>query len=112
MLQETDKARQIQQLTGLKPQHFADLIRAAQLIYDPAAGLSGRVVEVDWQGFEISQSIVENLQSIGQKYRYASPYVPLDIVWEQLTPETRSWFMESKNQLWRFEEIFPPLDED
>jgi hypothetical protein len=39
---ETEQSLQIQQVTGLKPRHFADLIRVAQLICDPAAGTPGR----------------------------------------------------------------------
>jgi hypothetical protein len=112
MAQETEEARQIQQITGLKPQHFADFIRAAQLVFDPAGGLTGRRVEVDWNAFEMSPGVVENLKSLGQRYRYASPHLPVEVVWEQLTPETRSWLIENKNNLWRIEENFPALDED
>jgi hypothetical protein len=112
MKRNTEKSRQIQQITGLKPQHFADLIRTAQLVYDPAGGLTGRVVNVDWDFFEMPPGVVENLRMLGQKYRYASPHISIEEIWEQLTPETRSWSIENKNNLWRIEESFPALDED
>jgi hypothetical protein len=112
MSQEHNESLQIQQLASLKPKHFADLIRAAQLIFDPAAGLSGRHIEVDWQEFDIPHDVVDNLKSLGQQYQYASPHIPNDIVWGQLTPETRIWFLNNKDKLWEFEEIFPALDED
>lgn len=53
MSQEHNQSLPIQQITGLKAHHFADLVRAAQLIFDPAAGLSGRYVKVDWREFGI-----------------------------------------------------------
>jgi hypothetical protein len=56
--------------------------------------------------------VTENLKSLGQEYRYASPHVPIEKIWSQLTPESRIWFIENKNELWRFEEAFPALDED
>ncbi|QSJ19325.1 hypothetical protein JYQ62_11735 [Nostoc sp. UHCC 0702] len=112
MSQEHNEQLQIQQLASLKPKHFADLIRAAQLIFDPTAGLSGRHIEVDWQEFGIPRDVEENLKSLGQEYRYASPHVPGDIIWGQLTPEARIWFLNHKDELWQFEEIFPALDED
>jgi hypothetical protein len=110
--QETDKSLQIQNITGLKPKHFADLIRIAQLVCDPAGGLTGRVIEVNWEMFGISPGVLENLKALGEKYRYSSPYVAIEKVWEQLTPETRSWFIAHKNLLWRIEEMLPALDED
>ena len=109
---DKQKAIQIQETTGLKPKHFADLIRASQLICDPAAGVSGIVVETDWEELGIPLSVAENLKTLGQKYRYSSPHVPMEIVWEQLTAESRQWLIEYKNQLWRIEEAFPALDED
>ncbi|MFK0734131.1 MAG: hypothetical protein ACFKPT_11575 [Gloeotrichia echinulata GP01] len=112
MSQEHNDSLQIQQITGLKPNHFADLIRAAQLIFDPAAGLSGRNLTVDWREFGIPLDVADNLRSLGEQYRYASPHLPIDMVWSQLTPETRIWFVENKNQLWKLEEAFPALDED
>lgn len=112
MAQETNESLQIQQVTGLQAKHFADLIRAAQLIFDPAGGISGRSVEVNWQQFGISPSVLDNLQTLGKQYQYASPYVAIASVWAQLTPETRSWLIENKQDLWRLEEIFPALDED
>jgi hypothetical protein len=112
MTTQSDQSLQIQQITGLQPRLFADLVRAAQLVRDPAGGLSGRRVIVNWQAFEIPVSVVENLRRLGDRYRYASPYAPIDEVWQQLEPATRSWFIENKNQLWRIEEVFPALDED
>ena len=112
MASDTDPAVQIQHVTGLAPKHFADLIRAAQIVYAPSGCLSGRMVEVAWEYFGIQQSVVENLQTLGRQYQYASPYVPMAVVWEQLTPETRSWFIENKDELWRMEEFFPAYDED
>ncbi|AFY46515.1 hypothetical protein Nos7524_0605 [Nostoc sp. PCC 7524] len=112
MSQEHDESLQIQQLAILKPTHFADLVRAAQLIFDPAGGVSGRYIEVDWEEFGIPDHVVENLRTLGYKYRYASPSIPGNIIWEQLTPETRIWFINNRDELWKFEEIFPALDED
>jgi hypothetical protein len=97
---------------SLKPTHFADLIRTAQLVFDPASGVVGRYIQVDWQEFGIPDEVAENLQLLGQKYRYASPHISGDIIWEQLTPVTRTWFLNNKDELWKFEEAFPALDED
>ena len=107
-----ERVRKIQQITGLRPTHFADLIRVAQLIYDPSGGVATRVVEVNWSNFGISQNVAANLRSLGQKYQYESPHVDLDLVWDKLTPETRSWFIAHKSILWEIEESFPALDED
>lgn len=112
MSQENNKSFQIQKITGLQPKHFADLVRVAQLVYDPAGGLTGRSIQVNWDVFGISLRVVENLKALGEKYCYSSPYVAIDEIWEQLTPETRSWFIAEKNLLWRIEEILPALDED
>ncbi len=112
MKQTNNRAKEIQEVTGLKPRHFADLVRAAQLIFDPTGGVSGVKLDVDWSYFGISDSVVENLQQIGRKYQYASPHMAIDIIWEQLIPESRSWFIENKENLWQLEEAFPPLDED
>lgn len=112
MSQEHNESSQIQQIAGLQPKHFADLIRAAQLVFDPTAGLSGRRLIVDWRDFGIPLDVAENLKSLGQKYQYASPNVSVDIIWSHLTPETRIWFLEHKDELWRLEEAFPALDED
>ncbi len=118
--QNKNRIEEIKQLTGLRASHFADLIRVAQLIYDPAGGVCGKVVEVNWLDFGIPQQVTENLRSacssaslpLGKKYQYDFPEISLDIVWEQLTPETRSWFMANKSILWEIEESFPALDED
>ncbi|BBD60642.1 hypothetical protein NIES2109_34410 [Nostoc sp. HK-01] len=112
MSQEHDDLLQIQQISNLKPRHFADLIRAAQLIFDPTAGIPGSYVVVDWQEFGIPDEVELNLKLLGQKYQYACPNIPDAIIWSQLTPATRNWFLENKDELWKFEEAFPPLDED
>ncbi|YAF96350.1 MAG: hypothetical protein AB3A66_01275 [Nodularia sp. CChRGM 3473] len=112
MSQEHNESLNIQQIASLKPKHFADLVRAAQLIFDPTAGLSGRHIEVDWQNFGIPYDVEKNLKALGQQYQYASPHIPSDIIWSQLTSETRIWFLDNKDELWRFEEVFPALDED
>ena len=106
--QDRDRIREIQEITGLKPTHFADLVRVAQLIYDPSGGVSGKVVGVDWLDFGIPKGVAANLRSLGQKYQYES----IDLVWDRLTPETRSWFIANKSILWEIEESFPALDED
>lgn len=112
MAVENEKARQIRETTGLKPTHFADLIRVAQVIFDPGGGVSGRNLEVDWENFDIPNSVSNNLRLLGEKYYRESPHVPIEIVWEQLTAETRSWMIENKDILWQYEELFPALDED
>jgi hypothetical protein len=112
MSQEHDESLQIQALASLKPTHFADLIRAAQLIFDPASGVSGRHIEVDWQEFGIPEDVEQNLKSLGKKYCHSSPHISSDIIWGQLTAKTRLWFINNKDELWKFEEAFPALDED
>ena len=103
---------EIQQITGLRPTHFADLVRVAQLIYDPSGGISTRIVRVDWLDFDIPETVVTNLSALGRQYQYESPHVDIDLVWDNLTPETRSWFMANRSTLWEIEESFPALDED
>jgi hypothetical protein len=100
------------QSSELKPQHFADLVRVAQLIADPSGGLSGREMKVDWESFRVSAQVVENLRSLGQKYQFSSPHIKPDILWNELTSETRTWFIENKNLLTDLEESFPARDED
>ena len=110
--QNKARIREIQRITGLRPTHFADLIRVAQLIYDPSGGVASRVVKVNWLEFGIPPRVVETLRSLGKQYQYESPHVDLDQVWDALTPETRSWFMANRSLLWEIEESFPALDED
>ncbi|MBW4643837.1 MAG: hypothetical protein KME23_12755 [Goleter apudmare HA4340-LM2] len=112
MSQEHNESSSIQQITRLQPKHFADLVRAAQLIFDPSAGLSGRQLIIDWRDFGIPLDVAENLKSLGEEYQYASPHISVDLVWSRLTPETRIWFVGHKDELWRLEEAFPALDED
>ncbi|MBO3462700.1 hypothetical protein G7B40_002135 [Aetokthonos hydrillicola Thurmond2011] len=113
MSQENNQSLPIQEIDKLKPVHFADLIRSAQLVFDPAGGVSGRIKPVNWQEeFGIPADVEKNLKALGEEYRYASPHVPIEVVWSKLTPETRIWFIENKDQLWKLEEAFPALDED
>jgi hypothetical protein len=112
MKQSNSQGMEIQKLTGLQPKHFADLVRASQLVFDPTGGIVGRHLNMDWSMFGLSPHIVDNLRQLGQKYQYSSPHVPMEIIWVQLTAETRSWFMDHKNILWQIEEALPPLDED
>lgn len=112
MMFQDDKSLQIQEISKLKSIHFADLIRAAQIIFDPGKGVSGVHREVDWQEFGIPDDVAQNLKALGYEYRYASPHVPVEDIWSKLTPQTRVWFMENKDRLWRIEEAFPALDED
>jgi len=102
----------IQAITGLRPTHFADLVRVAQLIDNPGGSVSGQIIHVDWRTFGLSPGITENLRALGHQYRHDSPHGDLDLVWDQLTPETRSWFMAHRSTLWHIEEAFPALDED
>ena len=110
MAQETEQSLQIQRLTGLQPKHFDDFIRAAQVVFDPSSGVAGRFSHVEWSAFGISPAVLENLQAIGSRYR-APSYVPIALIWSQLTPETRSWLIENRNELWRVEELVPSLDD-
>ncbi|MBW4614505.1 MAG: hypothetical protein KME21_14770 [Desmonostoc vinosum HA7617-LM4] len=112
MSQEHNQPLQIHDITGLQPKHFADLVRTAQLVFDPTAGVSGRNIKVDWEEFGIPRDVADNLKSLGQQYQYASPHVPVEIIWSQLTAETRIWFVANKDKLWQLEEAFPALDED
>jgi hypothetical protein len=111
MAQETGRSRQILELTGLESRHFADLVRTAQLVDDSDGSVTGRL-EVDWEVFEISPAVASNLKALGARYRHASPSVPIEVLWEQMLPATRSWLMENRNEMWRIEEVFPALDED
>jgi len=112
MKSESNRSREIEAVTGLSATHFADLIRTAQLICDPGGGVFGRFVQPDWISFGVSPGVVENLRSLGEKYQFELPHIAPEIVWEQLTPESRSWAIENRNVLWQFEELFPALDED
>jgi hypothetical protein len=112
MSQEPKKSLSMQEIIGLKPQHFADLVRTAQLVFDPCSGVTGRSLKINWEDLGIPAQVVKNLQEIGQEYQYASPNIPQAEIWGKLTPESRIWFIENKDSLWRFEEIFPALDED
>ncbi len=112
MSQNNDEALRIEELYQLKPVHFADLIRAAQLVFDPGKGVTGVEPEIDWKDFGIPDNIAENLQLLGKEFQYASPHVPIEDIWKKLTSETRVWFIENKDRLWFIEEAFPALDED
>ena len=67
---------------------------------------------MDWKTIGIPIGVVNNLRAIGKKYQYASPYIPIDIIWEQLNPESRNWMIENKRSFWKLEEYFPARDED
>ncbi|MEM8718117.1 MAG: hypothetical protein AAGE84_02255 [Cyanobacteria bacterium P01_G01_bin.39] len=112
MQQNRERILEILKITGLKVTYFADLVRVAQLIYDPSGGVSGKVVEVDWLDFGIPKDVEMDLRSLGRIYQFESPHVDADLVWDKLTPATRSWFIAHKNILWEIEESFPALDED
>ncbi|NET01057.1 MAG: hypothetical protein F6K61_10880 [Sphaerospermopsis sp. SIO1G1] len=112
MSQEPNKSAQIPEIIGLQPRHFADLVRAAQLVFDPCSGTLGRSLTIDWQDLGIPSNIVDNLKEIGAEYRYSSPNIPPEEIWAKLTAESRLWFINNKDNLWEFEEIFPALDED
>ncbi|MEA5618126.1 hypothetical protein VB711_09800 [Cronbergia sp. UHCC 0137] len=112
MSQQPKKSIEIQEIIGLKPQHFADLIRASQLIFDPTAGMTGRNLKVNWEDFGVPDAVADNLKELGQEYQYSSPHIPIEVIWSKLTTESRIWFIENKDKLWQFEEIFPALDED
>lgn len=102
----------IPETTELNPQHFADLIRVAQMIADPSGGLSGREIEVIWETFGVSPAVEMNLRQLGEKYQFSSPYLAPDLVWSQLSPATRTWLLENKRNLADLEELLPARDED
>ncbi|MGB6300448.1 MAG: hypothetical protein WBF90_30330 [Rivularia sp. (in: cyanobacteria)] len=112
MFQNNSEASGIEELYKLKPVHFADLIRAAQLVYDPGKGVTGVEPKIDWNEFGIPDNVAENLELLGKEFQYSSPHAPVDQIWQKLTPETRVWFVENKERLWLIEESFPALDED
>jgi hypothetical protein len=112
MFQNNSEALRIEELYKLKPVHFADLIRAAQLVYDPGKGVTGVEPKIDWNEFGIPDNVAENLELLGKEFQYSSPHAPVDQIWQKLTPETRVWFVENKEKLWLIEESFPALDED
>jgi len=109
---DSERSREIQQITGLSSTNFDDLIRAAQLIWDPGGGVFGRFFEPNWEQLEIPSGVVKDLKALGKKYQYELPPIAPELIWEVLTPESRSWIIDNKNRLWEFEELFPPPDED
>lgn len=112
MNKNKQRAEEILKITGLKPTNFADLVRVAQIIDHPRGCIFSQKIEVNWLDFDIPQEVADNLRRLGFKYRYESPHVEIEVVWEQLTPATRSWFIANKKILWQIEEAFPALDED
>ncbi|MGB8701418.1 MAG: hypothetical protein WCD18_18545 [Thermosynechococcaceae cyanobacterium] len=98
--------------TGLRASHFADLVRVAQMVYDPSGGLSGRNLSVDWQSFGLPDAVVVDLKILGQTYQFASPHIAPDVLWAQLTPASRKWFIEHRTELAELEETFLARDED
>jgi hypothetical protein len=97
---------------GLRASHFADLVRVAQMVYDPSGGLSGRSLRVDWQSFGLPDTVVIDLKILGQRYQFALPNIAPDVIWEQLTPATRKWFIDNRTLLAELEEVFLARDED
>ena len=67
--QNKERIQEILAITGLKPTDFADLVRVAQLIYDPSGGVSGKVVGVNWLNFGISRDVAINLRSLDRVER-------------------------------------------
>ena len=100
------------QFYQIKEVHFADLIRAAQLIFLPSRGISGVYTDIDWKAIGIPNEVLENLKALGEEYQCSSPHVSPEIIWSRLTPASRVWFLENKDDLWTIEEMFPMLDED
>ncbi|NJO70894.1 MAG: hypothetical protein HC825_02690, partial [Oscillatoriales cyanobacterium RM1_1_9] len=47
---------------GLRASHFADLVRVAQIVYDPSGGLSGGSFAVDWQSFGLPEGVIADLK--------------------------------------------------
>jgi hypothetical protein len=113
MSQENEELLNIEQINKLKAVHFADLIRACQLIYDPARGMSGISRQIDWKDYGIPDDVASNFKALGKEYQYSLPNVPPEVIWSKLSEESRVWFMENKEELWKFEDMyFPALDED
>ncbi len=112
MAKKTDRSTEIQAITGLSSTHFADLIRTAQLMADPGGGISGRWPQPNWEALGVPCGVVENLRELGHRYQYRLPHISPSIIWDQLTPESRSWVIDNRTNLWQFEELFPALDED
>jgi hypothetical protein len=97
---------------GLRVSYFADLVRLAQMVYDPSGGLSGRSLTVDWQSFGLPEAVVIDLKILGQRYQFSSPHIAPDVIWEQLTPVSRKWFIDNRMALAELEETFLARDED
>lgn len=98
--------------TGLRASHFADLVRFAQMVFDPSGGLSVPSIEADWESVGLSEAVANNLKLLGQRYQFESPNIPPDVVWEQLTPASRTWFIANRTVLGDLEETFLARDED
>jgi len=88
MSQNNSEALRIEELYKLKPVHFADLIRAAQLIYDPGKGVTGIERDIDWNQFGIPDNVAENLQLLGEEFQYSSPHAPVAVSYTHLTLPT------------------------
>lgn len=102
----------LMQVTGLKPHHFADLIRIAQLVADPTCAQAGRSVRVDWEALGICAAVHADLRQLGDRFLYSTPNVSPVLIWEQLTPVSRAWLIENRHGLAAIEAHFPPRDED
>ncbi len=112
MSQQNHSSSQLIPEAGLRASHFADLVRLAQIVYDPSGGLSGRSIVVDWASIGLPEAIVIDLKILGQRYQFASPHISPDVIWEQLTPASRKWFVENRTLLAELEETFLARDED
>lgn len=97
---------ELQRLTGLTQQNFADFVQAAQLLADLAQGLSPWYVRVHLRSPQLSPTVATDLLEIGQRYRRRSPYSNPAEVWRLLSPETRSWFIDHRQDLGQFLQMF------
>lgn len=98
--------------TGLRASHFADLVRFAQMVYDPSGGLSGRSLLVNWTAFGIPEVVVIDLIMLGKQYQLRMPDIAPDVIWSKISQATREWFIENRTMLADLEEIFLARDED
>ncbi|MFM7425314.1 MAG: hypothetical protein ACKO7W_10050 [Elainella sp.] len=110
-MSDSHSSSQLVPEAGLRASHFADLVRLAQIVYDPSGGLSGRAMAVDWRAF-LPEAVVIDLKILGQRYQFASPHVSPDVIWEQLSPASRKWFIANRTSLAELEETFLARDED
>jgi hypothetical protein len=72
-MSEHSSSSQLIPQAGLRSSHFADLIRLAQIVYDPSGGLSGRSLTVNWPAFGLPEPVFIDLKILGHRYQFASP---------------------------------------